>query len=89
MSNIRKCPSCCLLREFKQRSRSFVITCLREAKEDGLLAADISHEESTVLVLGAVYAIGQMVVSAEGLRDEDSLIERIWYLLERLLTKRK
>lgn len=86
--------SCCKtrekrLRELKQRSRNFVTTCLKEAKEDRLLAEDISYEESTVLVLGAIYAIGQMVISAEGLQGEDNLIERVWYMLERSLTKSK
>ena len=77
------------LREFKQRSRKFVIKCLKKAQEDGLLAESISHEEGTFLVLGAIYAVGQMVISAEGLHGKDNLIERIWYLLERSLTKIK
>jgi len=75
------------LLEFKAKTKSFVTNCLREAKKDGLLAADISHEESTILVFGAINAIGQMVISKEGFRGKDNLIDRVWSLLERTIKK--
>jgi AcrR family transcriptional regulator len=74
------------LTEFKLRSRHFVIDCLKQAKADGLLSRDISHEESTVLVLGAIYAIGHMAIGATRNRTDRNLTKRIWNLLERSLT---
>lgn len=75
------------LLEFKAKTKSFVTNCLREAKKDGLLVADISHEESTILVFGAINAIGQMVISKEGLKGKGNLIDRVWSLLERTIKK--
>ncbi len=75
------------LREFKAKTKNFVTNCLREAKKDGLLAADISHEESTILVFGAINAIGQMVISKGGFKGKDNLIDRVWSLLERTIKK--
>jgi AcrR family transcriptional regulator len=75
------------LTEFKLRSRHFVIDRLKQAKADGLLSRDISHEESSVLVLGAIYAIGHMAIGANQTKTDKVLISRIWRLLERSLTK--
>ena len=75
------------LREFKLRSKRFVIDCLKKAKADGLLANDISHEESSVLVLGAIYAIGHMGASAKGVPGKGDLTNRIWHILQRSLTQ--
>ena len=75
------------LHEFKRKTRNFVTDCLKEAKASGLLAADISHEESTILIFGAITAIGQMVISKEGFNGKDDLIDRVWSLLERTIKK--
>jgi len=74
------------LTEFKLRSRHFVIDCLKQAKADSLLSRDISHEESSVLVLGAIYAIGHMAIGADKSKKDKVSIQRIWSLLERSLT---
>ncbi len=73
--------------EFKLRSRRFVIDCLKSAEADGLLAYDISHEESTVLVLGAIYAIGHMGASTMGGAGKGDLANRTWHILKRSLTQ--
>ena len=75
------------LLEFKAKTKSFVTNCLKEAKKDGLLAADILLEESTILVFGTINAIGQMVISKEGFKGKDNLIDRVWSLLERTIKK--
>jgi len=73
------------LLEFKKRSKRFVTERLMQAKKEGLLADDISHEESCVLVLGAIYAIGHMGIGAKGASDKNELINRVWILLKRTL----
>ncbi len=75
------------LLEFKRKTRGFVMDCLKEARVSGLLAADISHEESTILIFGTITAIGQMVISKEGFNGKDDLIDRVWSLLERTIKK--
>jgi len=76
------------LTEFKLRSRHFVKDCLKQAKTDGLLSRDVSHEESSVLILGAIYAVGHMAIGVTQNRTDRDLIKRIWNLLERSLTNR-
>jgi len=76
------------LSQFKVRSRGFVIDCLRRAKADDLLAGDISHEESSILVFGVLYAVGHMGISTRSGEDRGELVKRIWRLLERSLTGR-
>jgi len=73
------------LHQFKLRSRRFVDNCLKKAKADGLLAKNISHEESSVLVLGAICAIGQMGIRNKSTQNAGDLVHRIWRLLEKLL----
>jgi AcrR family transcriptional regulator len=76
------------LNDFKQRSQRFVIECLKKAQAEGLLAKDISHEESSILVLGAIYAIGHMGISLKGVHNKGVLARNIWLVLERSLTQR-
>jgi AcrR family transcriptional regulator len=72
--------------EFKLRSRHFVADCLKKAKADGLLGQDISYEESSILVLGSIYAIGHMGISAKKKKSDGTLSKRIWRILETTLT---
>lgn len=71
------------LNEFKLRSRRFIADCLKRAKAEGLLNRDISYEESSVLVLGSIYAIGHMSIGGKYKKVDIKLIERIWNILER------
>lgn len=75
------------LHQFKLRSQQFVIECLKKAKTDGLLAQGVSQEESSILVLGAIYAIGHMGISANELQHKSNLAKRIWRVLEKSLTQ--
>jgi len=68
--------------EFRQRSQSFVRSCLVEAHRDGLLAQGVGPEEATVLVLGALLALAH---APPGLRPRAQLPERVWGVLERVL----
>lgn len=77
------------LNEFKLRSRRFVAECLKKAKAEGLLNKDISYEESSVLVLGSIYAIGHMSVGGEYKKADKKLTKRIWKILERSIAKRQ
>lgn len=75
------------LDEFKLRSRRFVADCLKNAKVDGLLSQEISYEESSILVLGSIYAIGHMGINAKRKKSNGTLAMRIWSILEKSLTK--
>lgn len=76
------------LREFKLRSRRFVVDCLKNSKAEGLLAQDISPEDSSVLILGAIYAIGHMGIGTDEEMSDGDLAHRVWRILERSLTQK-
>jgi AcrR family transcriptional regulator len=75
------------LKQFKSRSRHFIIECLKEAQKEGLLAKGISHEESSILVFGAIHAIGHMGISPKGIQNRRALAKRVWRVLEKSLTQ--
>ena len=77
------------LREFKIRSRSFVNDCLKKARTKGTLAKEITPEEGSILVLGAIYAIGHMGISVEKQKKDGDLATRIWRILESSLKQTK
>jgi TetR/AcrR family transcriptional regulator len=71
---------------FKRRSIDLITQALREAEQGGLLGPAADVETGTVLVLGAVHAIGH----AGALRTEDpaglpGLAARVWATLETTL----
>ena len=51
---------------FKRRSRDFVLGCLREAEDAGMLGGVADPQEGTVLVLGSILALAH-----EGVRVTD------------------
>ena len=75
------------LRKFKLRSQRFVTDCLKQAHAEGLLAEGVLQQESSILVLGAIYAIGHMGISANDVQDQRDLAERIWRVLEKSLSQ--
>jgi AcrR family transcriptional regulator len=74
------------LREFRLRSRQIIRDCLKEAREEGSLSKGIHLEAATMLVLGAIYAIGHLPAGSNQGNIDSSLIRHIWHLLERSLT---
>ena len=73
------------LEEFKRRSRTFVIGCLREAAQDGTLAAETSPEAGAVIVLGSILSLSHATARiASGARIE-RLSDEVWSVLERAL----
>ncbi len=67
---------------FRRRSREFVYRTLVEARRKGLLADGLAPDEATVLVLGAILALGHAGI---GLAAERRLPARVWTTLERVL----
>ncbi len=67
---------------FRRRSRAFVHRTLVEARRKGLLADGLAPDEATVLVLGAILAVGHAGI---GSSRERGLPARVWKALERVL----
>jgi AcrR family transcriptional regulator len=65
----------------RRRSRAFVRRALVEARREGLLAEGLAPDEASVLVLGAVLALGHAGIGS----SERGLPERVWKALERVL----
>ncbi len=70
---------------FRRRSRAFVHRTLVEARRKGLLAPGLAPDEATVLVLGAILALGHAGI---GSGAERGLPARVWTALERVLRGR-
>ncbi len=66
---------------FRRRSRAFVHRTLVEARRKGLLARGLAPDEATVLVLGAILALGHAGIGSGAQR---SLPARVWTALERV-----
>ncbi len=66
---------------FRRRSRAFVHRTLLEARRKGLLARGLAPDEATVLVLGAILALGHAGLGGA----ERGLPARVWAALERVL----
>lgn len=67
---------------FRRRSRAFIRRTLVEARRDGLLADGLGPEEASVLVLGAVLALGHARIGSRAARG---LPARVWSALEGVL----
>lgn len=70
---------------FRRRSRAFVQRTLLEARRKGLLAPGLAPDEATVLVLGAILALGHAGLGS-GLAG--GLPARVWTALEGVLRGR-
>lgn len=82
------------LEEFKRRTQRFIVSCLREAAEVGILAADVSPEVGAVVVIGAVHAVSHVStkIVSDGAsampfrqRQPEALAEQVWAVIERAL----
>jgi len=73
------------LTEFKHRSREFVRATLTEAADKGSLRGVAGVEEGTILVLGAILALGHTGTRVAERPGLERLSERVWATLETTL----
>ncbi|MGC4116241.1 MAG: TetR/AcrR family transcriptional regulator [Myxococcales bacterium] len=66
---------------FRQRSQRFVRTCLKEAGETGVLRQDVGPRLAAVIVVGALFALGQGDLAEAGGPTADE----VWDALDRML----
>jgi AcrR family transcriptional regulator len=76
------------LGEFKRRSHDFVLKCLREAKESGMLLGGVEPEEGTILVLGGIFSLAHYRTRFFDKKEVERVSARIWNILESLLRGR-
>ena len=70
------------LAEFKQRSRNFVLGCLREARESGILPGGLGPEEGAVLVLGSIFALAHSGTGIPDKHNVERISQNVWSILE-------
>lgn len=73
--------------ELKQRLRAFVVECLQEASDSGMLAAGMSVESCALVVLGTVQALSHSARLATQAGMEDRLLDEVWFGIERMLRR--
>lgn len=73
------------LDDFKRRSRTFVVECLREASSQGKLVAEMSPDSAAVVVLGAILALSHAVPRVQSSSDSERLLDEVWSGIERML----
>jgi len=73
------------LEEFKRRSQTFVLGCLREAAQSGVLSAEISPEAGAVIVLGSVLSLSHASARIASKARTERLADEVWVALERAL----
>ncbi len=70
--------------ELKLRSRNFVTACLREAAKNGAVAGDVSVEAATVVVLGAILAVGHSTTRVSDETKTARLTGEVWRAIEKM-----
>ena len=70
------------VKELKRRSRGFVAKCMQEAADAGALASDVSVEAATVLVLGAILAVGHSKTGVADGAATEKMIDELWRAIE-------
>ncbi len=73
------------VRNFKRRSQRFVRRCLRDASDRGLIAGDVDIEAASMIIQGAILAVGLRATQAPSRRGPEKLPGTIWLVLERML----
>ena len=73
------------LEEFKQRSRAFVVGCLREAEQGGALPGAISPEAGAVIVLGSILSLSHASARVASPARIRGLSDEVWAAIERAL----
>jgi AcrR family transcriptional regulator len=72
------------VKALKRRSQGFVARCLQEAADGGTMASDVSVNAATVIVLGAVLAVGHATTSATDGKDTKRLTAEVWSVIEKM-----
>jgi AcrR family transcriptional regulator len=73
------------LEEFKRRSQTFVLDCLREAEQTRTLSGKISPEAGAVIVLGSILALSHTTARINGGARIEQLSDEVWAAIERML----
>lgn len=74
------------LDEFKRRSREFVMKCLKEADDAGMLDA-MSPEAGAVVVLGSILSLSHTAARLESGTASERLFGEVWSGIERMLRR--
>ncbi len=77
------------LEEFKRRSGDFVLECLSEASESGLLRGQAGPQEGTILVLGSIFALAHSFARVPDTKEVELLASRVWIVIESTLRGRR
>lgn len=72
------------VKELKLRSRKFVTECIEEAAKSGVLANNVSVNAATVLVLGAILAVGHSTTRVSNEVEIERLTAEVWSAIERM-----
>jgi AcrR family transcriptional regulator len=70
---------------FKQKSRAFVIDCLKEAKNAGFGGDGMDPEAGAVVVTGTILALSHATPRLARKRDGDRLFDEVWAGIERMI----
>jgi AcrR family transcriptional regulator len=73
------------LEEFKQRSQTFVLGCLREARRDGALSGPVSPEAGAIIVLGSILRLSHASARITGGAKIERLSDEVWSAIGRAL----
>ncbi|MFH1017065.1 MAG: TetR/AcrR family transcriptional regulator [Pseudomonadota bacterium] len=73
------------LKMFKQRSRNFVLACLREARRTGTLRGNAGTQEGAILVLGAIFALAHARMRTQDGAAIERLARSVWSVIESTL----
>jgi len=72
------------VKELKRRSRQFVTQCLQEAADSGAMASDVSVDAATVLLLGAILAVGHSTTRVPDETETTRLTAEVWSAIEKM-----
>lgn len=72
------------VKELKRRSRQFVTQCLKEAADNGAMVSGVSVNAATVMVLGAVLAVGHATIRVTDETQTRQLTGEVWRAIEKM-----
>jgi AcrR family transcriptional regulator len=72
------------VKELKRRSRQFVAQCLQDAADRGAMANGVTVNGATILVLGAILAVGHATTRVADESETDGLTTEVWSAIEKM-----